>query len=425
MDQELFDYCRQLEVDYSNAFAYGIGVNQWDGKKQAMYAHGPLRGLYRENSQILRRYLRQEANNEKLLCLLKKYIRDSRNLFEEDFKREYGLVKKIPDALEKCRREEEIKLKALNKENILEWMAGYNALILEDLAFESDKIRLRFLELYIKYEYYKKTNDRTIAQAEIDRVYASILNADVNYTKWKLISISNCRKLLALDGPRIYDSSLDKTIFLFTPKSVATVISELCVKNLIGTCSFLGSSITDGKIDKEYLKEAVEFGRIFSLALEELPPVTKLYSEHLYSYENQLWVKCENNDFTFEELLSRQADEDTIKTQMVHLQYSKNGDDYFISHLDHEYIFYTRDEYENRKLSMKQKGQACKRQKTFKIDDSKIPFDYPCKVFRRAESGSMEKLIVPFIYFVLNAYFINKDLLEEYFADLLEACTNS
>lgn len=381
MDQELFDYCKQLEIDYCNAFAYGIDAGQWDGKRQAMYANGPLHGLYKEKSKILSRYLEQEVNKEELLCLLKKYIRDSRASFEEDFKREYGLVKKLSDVLEKFRSEEEIKLKTLNKDNIFEWMADYNALILKDLAYESENVRLRFLELYIMYGYYKKTNDRMLAQAEIDGVYASILNSDANYTKWKLISIADCRELMALDGPRIYDSSVNKTIFIYTPKSVVTVISELYAKNLIGTCSFLGSSIADGKIDQEYLQEAVEFGRVFSLSIGELPPVTKLYSEQLYSYEDQLWVKCENNDFTFEELLSDQADADAIKTQMIHLKYSENGEGYSISHLDHEYIFYTRDEYENRKLSMKQKGQACKRQKTFKIDDSRIPFAYPCKVF--------------------------------------------
>ena len=90
-------------------------------------------------------------------------------------------------------------------------------------------------------------------------------------------------------------------------------------------------------------------------------------------------------------------------------------------HLDHEYIFYDLDEYEKRLSNYRIKGQARKRIKTFKIDRSRIPLDYPCNILRIGESGR-EKIAVPFIYFVLNAYFEHKDLLSEYFQKVLLDC---
>ena len=61
-------------------------------------------------------------------------------------------------------------------------------------------------------------------------------------------------------------------------------------------------------------------------------------------------------------------------TQAVHLKFFKKKDDFYIEHIDHEIIFYTFDEYDNRLCNIKAKGKVLKRQKTFKIDNSEIPF---------------------------------------------------
>ena len=108
------------------------------------------------------------------------------------------------------------------------------------------------------------------------------------------------------------------------------------------------------------------------------------------------------------------VEEDAIVTQMIHMQI----EGIFITHLDHEYIFYDLDEYEKRLTNYRIKGQAQKRIKTFKIDRSRIPLDYSCNILRINENGR-EKIVVPFIYFVLNAYFEHKDLLSEYFQKIL------
>ena len=66
--------------------------------------------------------------------------------------------------------------------------------------------------------------------------------------------------------------------------------------------------------------------------------------------------------------------DDYIMTQAVHLEFFRKNNDFYIEHIDHEIIFYTFDEYDNRLCNIKAKGKVLKRQKTFKIDNSEIPF---------------------------------------------------
>lgn len=89
---------------------------------------------------------------------------------------------------------------------------------------------------------------------------------------------------------------------------------------------------------------------------------------------------------------------------MVHCEYFQEGNNFFISHLDHEYIFYSEEEYREREKNINQK----KRVKTFKIDNSKIPF-----IFSLKEGVNEERINI--LLLILEGYFKKKDLLKEYF----------
>ncbi len=183
----------------------------------------------------------------------------------------------------------------------------------------------------------------------------------------------------------------------------------------INCISFRGvdNRIYEGENHLSIMCEAVEKGSIFSFNLEKLPSSTKLYKES--SYEDTLWVIIDSQNITFEELCNDfHTFEDTIVTQMIHLEYDNDC----ITHIDHEYIFYSLEEYGQRIRNPHTKGKARKRVKTFKIDKSSIPMNYLCKMFRDQNRDSIE-VKVPFIYFVLNNYFEHKELLEEYFSDCL------
>ena len=68
---------------------------------------------------------------------------------------------------------------------------------------------------------------------------------------------------------------------------------------------------------------------------------------------------------------------------------------------------------------MNTKGTAYKRQKYFKINDSCIPFNFPCKVLQ-VDKNKDNEIQVPFIFFVLNCFFSNKNLINEYFENVVE-----
>lgn len=60
---------------------------------------------------------------------------------------------------------------------------------------------------------------------------------------------------------------------------------------------------------------------------------------------------------TFEELMEDfEVAGDDVVTQVIHLEYSSKGDDFFITHLDHEFIVYTLDSYQERLSNANIKG---------------------------------------------------------------------
>lgn len=415
-NQEFYEYCKEVETEYRKALFRNTDVEQWDEKRKALYAKGVIHGLYRENNRCLRECLDQDVRIEKILCLVKRFVQDNRLSINERVKKNFGGVNNLRDALDKCCFDEEQNLIQLSESNILDWINDYNRLILEDLKNESENVKLRFLELYIEYYYYVKDNDDS--QCKIKATYDSILGQESDYKRYNLIPIDSGKKLLALNPPRVYDETIDKTVFLAVLKPVVDVLIELYNNGLIGKYAFLGNNIEDGKIEREYLVEGIAQGKKFSYDIEKLPRVTNVYSEKDYCYDDQLWVKSKGDEITFEELLVEVDMDEVITTQMIHMQYITKEGVHYISHLDHQYIYYTKEEYKIRKRSMNQKGRAKKRCKTFKIDEAEIPPDYLCSVFQYNSENTSE-LEVPFIYFIVNAYFVNKELLEEYFEDIM------
>jgi len=163
--------------------------------------------------------------------------------------------------------------------------------------------------------------------------------------------------------------------------------------------------------------EEFEFGTKFSCVIDSLRDVTKLFDDK--QYNNQLWIKKGSDELTFEEIKSDyDGTEDYVCTQMVHLQYKMDENTSYITHIDHEIIFYSYEEYDKRVKDNKMatKGEYKPRKKLFKIDNSKISFTYPCEVI----NFENKRRTVPFIYFVLYACFENRELVDEYFLDVLE-----
>lgn len=240
---------------------------------------------------------------------------------------------------------------------------------------------------------------------------------DGQYDKYKLLKINKNRELIKpligvfpnyiydeRSGYIILDNNISTGVLekIFFIKMKTNYIKELSLKPDF-------NKEPQNKM-KHYVKDEKEFGKYFSFTnLKENFP-TKLYSTN----KGALWIDIKNNNITFEETLKDfDMEKDTIKTQVVHCEYFQKENNFYISHLDHEYVFYSMEEYIERENNINQKGNAKKRVKTFKIDDSEIPF-----IFSLKEGTSEERINI--LLFVLEGYFKQKELLKEYFQQIEE-----
>ena len=113
------------------------------------------------------------------------------------------------------------------------------------------------------------------------------------------------------------------------------------------------------------------------------------------------------------------SNEKTRKTLYIHLQYRREPTGIYITHLDQEYVFYTEDEFDIRRRDPAKKGTARPRVKSFKVDNSRIPFDFDYTVQWKDQTGNLLPPVqLPFLCYVLDFYFQHKELLREYFQNL-------
>lgn len=230
------------------------------------------------------------------------------------------------------------------------------------------------------------------------------INENLSFSKYGLIEYNKNNFRINNDKDSrtlIYKQDKNnKFLWLNVNKQVIYALESLYDTGKIGRLAFKITHITE----LIPLMEDLEQGHVFKLNLDKLPQITSLY-DHV-NYDNKLQVKFDKERLSliFEELEDdfKLVDE-FIKTQVIHMQFILQNDEYVINHLDHEYIYYTLEEYEERKINPMVKG---KKIKTFKIDDAHIPLTYKINdIF--------------FIYFILDNYFSNKELLREYFNELI------
>lgn len=244
---------------------------------------------------------------------------------------------------------------------------------------------------------------------ELEEFY-KVISREEQYNKYGLLSLNENRNLRKPGASPQYIQD-KKYGSVEVDKRIPEIILEklwLIRRNTDYIKDFsVRPDLKNGIIKKELiiLKDEKEFGKYFSFQ-----NLKENFSTKLYSLENDsLWINIENNNITFEEIIDDlKTEDDIIKTQVVHCEYFFKNNKFYISHLDHEYIFYSLEEYCERLYNIKQKGNIKKREKTIKIDNSKIPF-----IFILEEGLDKEEINI--LLFILSEYFKRKDLLIEYF----------
>lgn len=238
---------------------------------------------------------------------------------------------------------------------------------------------------------------------EVEKIYAAknidIATEDKEF-RYGLIS---CKKIKS-NPPQIFDSRINSVCLV---KNIPNEIMEIFENNLqyINRIAFQINThaIYENIQPIDYSIEAFQTGYPFKLQTFMNIKLTKLCDD---SYENLLWITVnkKKNSLTFEEILSDNEIEfegENVITQVVHMVYFIQDNIFFVSHIDHEYILYSIEKFEEKKKQTEDiRGRKIK---TFKIDDSKIPLIY----------GDKNILLE-----ILEIYFRKKDLLEEYFGKL-------
>ncbi len=333
------------------------------------------------------------------------------SLLKEYFKNNIDYLQKIGKNL-KCDTILEIDIK--NIENNLKNIDESNY---KDIIFKNKDTHIGFirtdiynikdkkyvLDNYVYFAIFKLLiNNEFISKQNLKTLY-TFHNIDIdNFDDYNLIKVD--KNIVIKQNPIcIYDKTLNIYVKL---KYLSDVFLSLLLKFIDEKYInklFLSHDFTYIS-KKQTLLEEIEFGKYFSFDnLNKILP-SKLID---YNKNDILEIRIKGNSIEFEERLDNIViEEDSIITQVIHLEYICENDLYFITHLDHEFIYYTLDEYDLKQNDIHQKGNAKKRMKTFKIDESKIPFIL--------EEGDFT------LYLVLNEYFHNKDLLKEYFQEVLK-----
>lgn len=276
----------------------------------------------------------------------------------------------------------------------------------------SDYIKANYISYYIgdilysKYQSKKGRIDMLdlkyskVVKTEYEKIGIDIAQEDAQFSKYSLISMSkNIQIFNDKDSQTIADDRLDKYFWIAVPRKLLSSIEELIKNEMVSDISFRVDYVSD----LLPMMEEMEFGAPLRLKISSLPKLSKFYSTE--KYENNLWIRhdAEKLSLTFEELMEDfEVVGDDIVTQVIHLEYNIKGDDFFITHLDHEFIIYTLDNYQDRLSDANIKGH--RKVKTFKIDNSIIPFNIRI-------NGEL------FLVQVLDSYFKNYDLIHEYFSE--------
>lgn len=413
MCSKLFEDYIETEKEWLSAIISNDYSSKWDVLRAVKYQNGVVLGKYRENDPDTMKAVQEIELN----CSEDEFIK----LFYDYYS---WKIKECGNHAENQLYNKKV-LADLKSIELDEWLFAHHRWIVEECKKREPvdliSYSLSLLLHSFSFDMYKENRMSVYSheQQNIELIYRNSLEEEEQFLKYQLITINEARGVLPILPPRIYDQNINKTIMLQNvPNELVILLNKLYSNKLIGKLSFRLSNwgIYDGKFDRELLLEEIQFGKAFSLMEIGEIKITKLYSGSL---EDTLWVNIDNSNITFEELCDDfKTINDQIVTQVIHLEYKREvNNDYYITHIDHEYIFYTVDEYAERLINSNQKGTARARIKSFKADDCQIPMTEMHEIIRKDINGEdLKPVNMLALHFILECYFHHVDLIEEYFS---------
>ena len=400
-----------IETEHERTQIFWGSVPNWEVDREVKYFNGVVMGKYREKDPETMKMLNEQVSKAALYDEVSIYLHNK--ICEYKQQEELDILQKAMFI------EEQNEYDFLRANGIEMWEMNYSRWLGADAQGLNDNQIRTLLFIYYSFENYKRelkhpfNSDITLVKT----IYEGVFEKQSQFEKYGLLPIDDERELLEVEPPRIYDKRIDKT--MFTKNMPLSLLKQFALLQKLGYIKDLAVRVInenpyEGKMSSAYLSEALERGQYFNLSELGLYPVTRLYSE---KYEDCLWITVDVRNITFEELCEDFTTyKDVVVTQVIHLEYQIDDTETYITHLDHEYIFYSIDEYEHRLKDNLQKGNAATRMKNFKIDHSKIPFSYEVEVQRNNENGENLPIEhVQILSYILETYFKHTNLLKEYF----------
>lgn len=224
----------------------------------------------------------------------------------------------------------------------------------------------------------------------------NLRESDRQFLKYNLLSVSSSEQIISGLPSRIFDSNKSSQFLVETPEPLLDLFIYLLDIDAIKSISFLVGGEVVFQTPEQYfillgneqkrppvlLEDFLNATRdshaitdvIKSGDVKNMPP-TQVGAGRFYDKDNDsAWYFIDDRNIYFEELArDPEVLDDCVVTQLVHVEYFVANNNLLLSHIDHEYIFYSYDEYDKRLEDFSQKGSARKRIKTFKIDRSEIP----------------------------------------------------
>ena len=413
--EEIVNLLKEYQkADHEHEYQICTSYKERDGEKRDNYSFGVVYGKFSEKDPDTQAVIEQGVTDNALYfeIELNQRIRIKRL---KDSQRKNIMHKRKLESLQRS-------LNELSKDNLESWIRNEYTLAVDILKIDSYSVLKMFAFLSCAFENYKYSEDNKYC-SDVDKLiteYSGVMGKNSQLKKYGIIPVDSQRELLLIRPPRIYDKAINKTFFtknvsLHFLEQIQVMINNNMIKDF--AVRLENESGYQGKLTSQIFTESFELGMPFDFVNLGKSFVSKLYSE---IYMDCLWVVIDSGNITFEELCEDEEMYSGMKvTQVVHLEHFSENGTFYISHLDHEYIFYSDDEYHKRLENPDQKGEASKRMKSFKIDNSKIPFDYQCEVHVKDITGEESKIEhEQFLYFVLDCYFKHKDLLKEYFGKI-------
>lgn len=183
------------------------GIEEWGGKRQAIYMNGIVLGKFRENDDATMKTLKMGVEDgalkHEISLAIDRDIKMLERLEQLDIMQQIRL---------KSQRD---KLQELQRLLMNDWIAKNCRWLSEDSQDITDSERRVLLYLYYAFgniEYERKYPYCSDLD-ELETVYRSILDKQSQFHRYGIIPINENRELIPIDPPRIYDKTINKTFF--------------------------------------------------------------------------------------------------------------------------------------------------------------------------------------------------------------------